>query len=153
MYNVKNNQWAIPELGLLNIPEHLQRQRDGWAIETDKDTWWVWRDVDHGHNYMDSLREAGAFAVTIGSLPTDEARAANKLLRQDRLTQTGVLGVFFRSGLKQAYHVIIDGQDVAFPYNDGKGFTAALRGLEKLISAETREFVRKADVKTTIRLA
>lgn len=153
MYNIKGNQWAIPEFGLLNIPEHLKRHRDGWAIQTDKDTWWMWRDADNGHNYMDSLREAGAFAVTIGSLPTDEARECNKLFRQDRLTQTGVLGVFFRSGLKQAYHVIVDGQITIFPYNDGKGFTAAVRALGTLMSQETKDFIRKVGVNDRIRMA
>lgn len=153
MYNIKGNQWAIPELGLLNVPEHLQRLRGGWGIETDKDTWWMWRDADFGHNYMECLSEAGAFAVTIGSLPIEEARECNQLFRADRLTQTGVLGVFFRSGLKQAYHVIVDGQNVAFPYNDGKGFVAAVKAVEKLMSTATKEFIRRAEVSSKIRLS
>jgi hypothetical protein len=152
MFNTKGNQWVIPELGLLDIPEHLERHRDGWAIATELDAWWMWRDVDHGYNYMESLREAGTFAITIGSLPIDEAREYNKLFRQDRLTQTGVMGVFFRSGLKQAYHVILDGKVTIFPYNDGKGFCKAAKAVEQLMSDATKAFIKKVGVLPTMRL-
>ena len=152
MFNTKGNTWVIPDLGLLEIPDHLIRMRDAWAIETDVDTWWVWRDADHGWNYMDSLKEAAVFAITIGSLETDEAREYNKLYRADRLTPTGVLGVFFRSGLKQAYHVILDGQVTIFPYNDGKGFCKAVAGSLKLISDKSKAFIKRVEADATVRL-
>jgi hypothetical protein len=152
MFNTKGNQWVIPELGLLDIPDHLVRMRDAWAIETDVDTWWVWRDVDHGWNYMESLREAAVFAITIGSLETEEARMCNDLYRKDRLTATGVIGVFFRSGLKQAYHVILDGVVTIFPYNEGKGFCKAVAASEKLMSATTKNFIKRVGADARLHL-
>lgn len=152
MFNTKGNQWVIPELGLLDIPGHLVRMRDAWAIETDKDVWWAWRDADHGWNYMDSLREAAIFAVTIGSLETEQAREYNELFRKDRLTATGVVGVFFRSGLKQAYHVVLDGLVTIFPYNEGKGFVKAVAASEKLMAPTTKSFIQRVGADARLRL-
>lgn len=152
MYNTKGNQWVIPEMGLLDIPPHLLRTAKGWGIVTDADTWWRWDDVDHGYNYMESLRVAGPFAVTIGSLASEETRECIKLMHENRLTQTGVLGVFHRSGLKEAYHVIVDGQNVRFPYNDGKGFMVAVKAVSKIMSATTKHFIERVGVEAKVKL-
>jgi hypothetical protein len=146
MLNTKGNQWVIPELGLLNIPEHLERIRDGWAIAAGEESWFQWLDQKHGYNFMDSLRKAASFAVTIGSLPIEEARAWREMYEKGRLTPTGVLGVFYRTGLKQMYLVIVDGQVVEFPYADGRGFGKAATAVDKVMTADTKAFLKKVAV-------
>ena len=151
MYNTMGNHWVIPELGLLDIPEQLERRKHGWGISTGQGSWWLWNDADHGSNYMESLREAAAFAITIGSLEVDQARAYIELYRKDRLTPTGVLGVFYRSGLKQGYHIILDGQVVEFPYMDGRGFGKAATAVPSIMSAKTNAFVKKIGLSNVFR--
>lgn len=129
MFNVKRNQWSFGELGLVDIPVNVVRlpRNNGWGIPTEAGAYWAWEDSRYGENPLAALRAASAFALTVGSLPVTEARLTLELFRKGRMVGTGVFGVFYRSGLKEAYYVILNGITVVVPYNRGRGFTEALR--------------------------
>ncbi len=143
MFNTSGNQWFVPDVGMFNIPKHIKRRNGAWGIAIGVEMWWLWRDSDHGQNHLNSLNAAAAFATTIGSLEVEDARAYIDLCKKGRLTPTGVHGVFYRSGLKQGYHAIIDGDVVEFPYADGRGFCKAAAAVTTMMSEETKRFIDK----------
>ena len=151
MLNTMGNQWVVPSMGLLEIPEKLERHAGDWRIYTNDDTFWSWRDADHGYNHLDSLRAAAPFAVTMGTLDPEQIREYRTLYDKGRLTPTGVLGVFYRAGLKAAYLIVLDGDVVEFPYADGRGFGKAATAAGKLMSEKTKSFLKKIEVTSDFR--
>lgn len=149
MLNTKGNTWITPGIGIMDVPEHLIRRGNSWAISVEGGSWWMWNDVDYGMNHLQSLREAVPFAVTVGSLDADTAREYITMYQKGRLTPTGVLGVFYRSGLKESYHVILDGEVVIFPYAAGRGFCKAVAAAEKMTSDRLKRFIRVIELEAT----
>lgn len=133
MFKIRDNRWTMGDAGIIDTPVGLERtsNNQGWCLQTTAGTQWQWLDNKYG-NHLDSLAMASVFALTIGSLEYEETLDYLQLLGKDRLVNTGVLGVFYRGGLRQAYHVILNGEVVVFPYADGRGFTRAVKAAKSM---------------------
>lgn len=149
MLNTFGNTWVTAGIGIMDVPEHLIRRGNSWAIAVEGGSWWMWDDATYGRNHLESLREAVPFAVTVGSLDAETAREYITMYQKGRLTPTGVLGVFYRSGLKESYHVILEGEVVVFPYAAGRGFGKAATAAERMMSDRLKRFIRVIELEST----
>lgn len=143
MLHIKDNTWAMGQLGLFDLPENIERhtRSSSWRVVTAGGSFWEYSDISYGSPYY-SLKAAVRMAITIGSLPYAEASLYMGLIFKNRLSETGVTGVYYRGGLKESYKVIYNGQLIKIPYDKGKGFTRAVRALEEILDP-TVEFLRE----------
>ena len=133
MIELIGGSWLIGELGGFDLPANVKRceRSPRWRVYSEADTFWEFPDSKWGNPYL-SMREAVQFAVTIGSISYQDTVECRELTIKHRLHETGVLGVYLRSGLGEGYWVIYDGNLIKLPYNDGKGFITAVRTLNDL---------------------
>lgn len=142
MRQLSKRMWLFGELGLFVLPENVERSEysDAWKVTTSMDTFWEFPDVKYG-NHLHSLHHAVAYAITLGSLPYELCLEHRALMAKDRLSETGVPGVYYRAGLKEQYVVAYCGQFHVVPYCKGKGFTRAVKLLDSIKVAEV-EYLR-----------
>lgn len=133
MIELIGGSWLLGELGVFDLPANVKRcdRSAKWRVYSDADTFWEFNDSKWGSPYL-SMREAIHFAVTMGSLRYQDTLECLELTRKLRLSETGVLGVYLRSGLGKGYWVIYDGNLIKLPYRNGKGFISAVRTLDEL---------------------
>lgn len=150
MLQVNATRWVLGELGIFDLPKNVQRDTitASWHVTSSAGTFWEFKDSEYGNHYH-SLKAAVRMAITVASLPYQTAREYMELIIKNRLTETGVTGVYYRSGLKESYKVIYNGSLVKVPYDSGKGFTKALRVLEKLLDPSV-EALRRQFKQTTL---
>lgn len=150
MLQVNATRWVLGELGIFDLPKNVQRDTitASWRVTNSKGSFWEYTDSQYGNHYY-SLKEAVRMAITIASLPYQSACEYMQLINKNRLHETGVTGVYYRSGLKETYVVIYNGSQVKVPYDKGKGFTKALRLLEELLDPSV-EALRQQFKQTTL---
>lgn len=134
MFQVDANRWVFGKLGVFDLPKNIQRHSptSSWRVYSTEGTFWEFSDLRYG-NHWHSLIEATRLSITVASLPYVDACEYMGLIHKQRLTETGVTGIYYRRGLKESYKVIYNGSLVKIPYDNGKGFTKALRVLEELL--------------------
>lgn len=137
-----NGGWLLGELGVFNLPANVKRCNRSamWKVYSEANTFWEFKDIDSGSHYL-SLKKAIQFAVTIGSLSYQDTIECLELTRKFRLAETGVLGVYHRRGLHEAYWVAYGGNLIKVDYEKGKGFMKAVRTLEELKVPSVEKFL------------
>lgn len=144
MLQVNATRWVLGQLGIFDLPKNVRRDVSSasWHVVSSAGTFWEFRDIEYGNHYH-SLKAAVRLAITVASLPYQSACKYMELIYKNRLAETGVTGVYYRSGLKQSYEVIYNGSLVRVPYDNGKGFSRAVKVLEKLLDPKVEELRNK----------
>lgn len=134
---LEGNRFVIINIGVLELPECVSRlpKNDGWGVTPlNRDGKCIeFYDKHFKDGVLGALRKAVAFAIVFGDAEAHSIESRMLEMQKERLKETGVTGVYHRSGLQEYYLVKLGCLETIVAYDNGKGFTKACRERDKFI--------------------
>lgn len=131
---LEGNKYVLLTVGVVELPDCITRlpKNDGWMVKAPN-LKIRFLDKDFKEDEIYCLKKAVAFAAVFGQTANAEIIEKRMVeMQKDRLRETGVTGVYHRSGLQEYYLVKLGGFEAIIEYNKGKGFVEACRQRDRI---------------------